>query len=171
MVGKRRSDGKGIGMKRALWTVLCLLVMPAAAAAQTSADRAFAQCGAIADANARLACYDAARDQSKATHWPEFGAPPATAAQSTPPPVARALPAPAEGKFVAAVARYNLSPRGRFTLVLDNGEIWRQSESDDGVAQFKQRGRNMVQISKGFWGSYDLRLNGANIVFKVTRIK
>jgi hypothetical protein len=76
-----------------------------------------------------------------------------------------------DGKLVAAVARYNLSPRGRFTLVLENGEIWQQLDSDDGAAQFKQRGRNVVQISKGFWGSYDLRLNGANIVFKVTRIK
>ncbi|HEX4104690.1 MAG TPA: hypothetical protein VHX92_00510 [Rhizomicrobium sp.] len=162
-------------MKSALWIALCLLMAPAVAAAQTSADRAFAQCGTVADANARLACYDAARDQSKATHWPEFGTPSATAQsaapQAAPPPVARALPAPAERKLVAAVARYNLSPRGRFTLVLDSGEIWRQSDSDDGVAQFKQRGRNMVQISKGFWGSYDLRLNGANIVFKVTRIK
>ena len=81
------------------------------------------------------------------------------------------LPAPPDGKLVAAVARYNLSPRGRFTLVLENGEIWQQMDSDDGAAQFKQRGRNVVQISKGFWGSYDLRLNGANIVFKVTRIK
>jgi septal ring-binding cell division protein DamX len=163
-------------MNRALWAALCLFVVPTAAAAQTSADLAFTQCGTIADANARLACYDAARDQSKATHWPEFGASPSTSAQSAPPQaappsVARALPTPAAGKLVAAVARYNLSPRGHFTLVLDDGEIWRQSDSDDGVAQFKQRGRNTVQISKGFWGSYDLRLNGANIVFKVTRIK
>ena len=65
----------------------------------------------------------------------------------------------------------NLSPRGRFTVVLENGEIWRQMDSDDGAAQFRQRGKNVVQISKGFWGSYDLRLNGANIVFKVTRIQ
>lgn len=163
-------------MKRASWTALCLLLTPAAACAQTQADRAFAQCGTIGDANARLACYDAARDQSKATHWPEFGAPSSTAAQhrapQAPPQAAtRSLSAPANGKLVAAVARYDLSPRGRFTVVLENGEIWRQLDSDDGAAQFKQRGRNVVQISKGFWGSYDLRLNGANIVFKVTRIQ
>jgi len=161
-------------MKRAPWTALCLLLVPASAGAQTAADHAFAQCGTIADATARLACYDTARDQSKAMHWPEFSAPPSTAAQSPAPqaaPTARALPAPADGKLAASVARYSLSPRGRFTLVLENGEIWRQMESDDGAAQFKERGKNVVQISKGFWGSYDLRLNGANIVFKVTRIK
>jgi hypothetical protein len=161
-------------MKRAPWTALCMLLVPAPAGAQTAADHAFAQCGTIADANARLACYDTARDQSKAMHWPEFGAAPSATAPSTvpqAPPIARALPAPANGKLVASVARYNLSPRGRFTLVLENGEIWQQLDSDDGAAQFKQRGGNVVQISKGFWGSYDLRLNGANIVFKVARIK
>lgn len=161
-------------MKRVPWTALCLLLVPAPAGAQTAADHAFAQCGTIADSHARLACYDTARDQSKAMHWPEFSAPPSTTAQSTAPqaaPTARALPAPADGKLAASVARYSLSPRGRFTLVLENGEIWRQLDSDDGAAQFRQRGRNVVQISRGFWGSYDLRLNGANIVFKVARIK
>jgi hypothetical protein len=151
-----------------------LLFAPAVARAQTAADRAFAQCGAIADATTRLACYDTARDQSRATHWPEFnstpvGLPPlpGPAPQAAPP-----RPAPSiDGKLVAAVARYSLSPRGRFTVVLDNGEVWQQLESDDGVAQFRQRGRNVVQISKGFWGSYDLKLNAANIVFKVTRIR
>lgn len=160
-------------MKHASWTIFFALIAPAAAHAQTAADNAFARCGAIADANARLACYDAARDQSKATHWPEFGTAPTQPMAPQPPPQAasRPLPAPTDGKLIAAVARYNLSARGHFTVVLDNGEIWQQMDSDDGVAQFRQRGRNVVQISKGFWGSYDLRLNAANTVFKVTRIK
>lgn len=136
--------------------------------AQTAADRALVQCGTIAEPNARLACYDAARDQSKARHWPEFNGAPAQPAPQT---AVRPPPSPAGGKLVAAVARYDLSPGGRFTVVLDNGEVWRQFDSDDGMAQFKQHGRNVVQISKGFWGSYDLRLNAANIVFKVTRIR
>lgn len=159
-------------MKFGPCVAVSLLLLPATAEAQTPADRAFAQCGAIADASARLACYDAARDQSKATHWPEFNAPP-TQALPSPAPQAAAHPpsSPANGKLTVAVAHYSLSPRGRFTVVLDNGEVWRQLDSDDGVAQFRQRGRNVVQISKGFWGSYDLRLNAANIVYKVARIR
>lgn len=160
-------------MKRVTGAALYLLLVPAFADAQTAADRALLQCGAIADANARLACYDAARDQSKAGHWPEFNAAPAQ--QAAPAPAhqgaMRALPPLTNGKLVASVVRYDLSARGRFTVVLDNGEIWRQLDSDDGVAQFNQRRKNVVQISKGFWGSYDLRLNAANIVFKVARIK
>ncbi len=160
---------------RAFCVAICLLIwslMPVVAQAQTAADSAFAQCGAIANSNARLACYDTARDQSKSMHWPELSAPPAP----TMAPPAMAVhaplpPAPRPGKLVAAVRQYSLSPHGRFTVVLDNGEIWRQLDSDDGAAQFRRNGRNIVEISRGFWGSYDLRLNAANLVYKVSRIK
>jgi len=157
-------------MNRGLWTIFCLLVLVAPAWAQTPADRAFAQCGTIADSRARLACYDAAREQSKATHWPEFSTAPT---QVAPPPVAARAPAhpSGNGKLVSNVTQYSFTPHGQFTVVLDNGEIWRQLDSDDGIARFKHSGGNIVQISKGFWGSYDLKLNTANNVFKVTRIR
>ena len=162
-------------MKHTFGTVFALLFLAGPAHAQTPADRAFAQCGAIADAGARLACYDAARDQSKATHWPEFGpgAPPAARAPAPPPVAARTTPdtKAAAGKLISHVAQYSFSPHGQFTVVLDNGEIWRQLDSDDGVAQFRHTGGNTVQISRGFWGSYDLKLNATNVVFKVARIK
>lgn len=157
-------------MKWGLRLALYLLVLPLSAQAQTEADRAFTQCGTIADARARLACYDAVRDQSKTTHWPEFSATPVRPA----PPVAARAPAPPSApssNLVSHVAQYSFSPHGQFTVVLDNGEIWRQLDSDDGVARFKHSGGNIVQISKGFWGSYDLKLNTANSVFKVVRLK
>lgn len=163
-------------MKKVLWTALGLLVLPVAAEGQTQADRAFAQCGAITDSQARLACYDSARDQAKGTHWPEFNSPPANAVRAAPPPPpaarrASSAPSPADSKLVARVAQYSFSPHGQFTIVLGNGEIWRQLDSDDGIARFKHSGGNVVQISRGFWGSYDLKLNAENIVFKVTRLK
>jgi hypothetical protein len=164
--------GKTVGAAAMLLLASGIVAGSYAQTGATAADRALAQCGAIAEPNARLSCYDAARDQSKATHWPEFNGAPARPAPLTAPQAAvRPPPSPTGGKFVAAVARYDLSSRGRFTVVLDNGEVWQQLDSDDGMAQFKQHGRNVVQISKGFWGSYDLRLNTANIVFKVTRIR
>jgi len=156
-------------MNRAIWTLLCLVVLAAPAEAQTAADRAFGQCGTIADARARLACYDAAREQSKATHWPEFSTAPS---HSTPSVATRTPePSPLAGKLISSVAQFSFSPHGQFTVVLENGEIWRQLDSDDGIARFKHSGGNVVQISKGFWGSYDLKLNTANNVFKVTRIR
>jgi len=163
-------------MKRVVWMAACFF-MPLSAHAQVTADRAFAQCGTIADANARLACYDAARDQSKATHWPEFGATPQPS-QAQPAPVqpapraaARAPVTSSDSKLVARVAQFSFSPHGQFTVVLDNGEIWRQLESDDGIAHFKHSSGDIVQISKGFWGSYDLRVNSSNIMFKVIRVR
>ena len=157
-------------MDRGLWAIFGLVILTAPASAQTAADRAFTQCGTIIDSRARLACYDAARDQSKATHWPEFGAAPT---QAVPPPVTARAPARplGSGKLVSNVTQYSFSQHGQFTVVLDNGEIWRQLDSDDGIARFKHSGANVVQISKGFWGSYDMKLNAANDVFKVTRVR
>lgn len=160
-------------MKRVTGTVVCLL-LPLPALAQPVADRVFAQCGPITDANARLACYDAARDQNKATHWSEFSSTPLSPTTGRAPratirkPV---VPSPGDSRMVARVTRYDVSPHGQFTVVLDNGEVWRQLASDDGAAHFRQPSGDLVQISKGFWKSYDLRLNGANTVFKVTRIR
>jgi hypothetical protein len=163
-------------VKPVLWIAIGAVFLPGFALAQTDADRAFAQCGTVADPNARLACYDAARNQNKSAHWPEFGgaAPTQTPSAQQPIPTqqaARPLPLPDQGKLVAAVTHFSLGHDGHFTVVLANGETWRQTDSDDGAAQFNQNGRNMVQISKGFWGSYDLRLNASNTVFKVTRVK
>lgn len=160
-------------MKRVIWMVACFLA-PLPALAQPASDRAFAQCGAIADANARLACYDAARDQNRTTHWSEFSSTPtAPATQPAPRVAARAptKPLPNDKRLMAHVTRYEFSPHGQFTVQLDNGEVWRQLDSDDGAAHFHQAHGDVVQISKGFWKSYDLTLNGANTVFKVTRIK
>jgi hypothetical protein len=162
-------------VKPVQWIAICAVFLPGFAVAQTDADRAFAQCGTISDANARLACYDDARNQSKSAHWPEFGASPGHASPAQPPmqQAARPLPSPApdHGKLTAAISHFSLAPNGRFIVVLDNGQIWRQLDSDDGAAQFKQHGGNVAQISKGFWGSYDLKLNNSNIVYKVTRTK
>ena len=151
-----------------------------------AADRAFAQCGSIADSTARLACYDSARStrppQAAAppagdngpAHYPEFSSPAQSAAKPLPAPGFTSNPLGSSargGKLTAAIASYSLSPSGRFTIVLDNGEVWRQVDADDGVAQFKSKGRNMVVISKGFLWSYDLRLNAMSAIFKVTRVK
>ena len=178
----------GIGGPLALVLPIALAASASAQDAPGAADRAFTQCSAIADPAARLACYDSAQPsrQSPAgsptnrpgapSHYPEFGG-----ATQAPPP---ANPAPTRAfgskgpdapvrsnNLVASVASYSLSPSGRFTIILDNGQIWRQVDSDDGVAQFKKQGRNMVAISKGFLWSYDLKLNAMSAVFKVTRVK
>ena len=160
-------------MKKFLLVSLSLLALSTpqvmAQIAGGNADRAFAQCGAFSDAAQRLACYDNARTNQPApaptSRYPEFGAAPPPRPQA-----AIAPPLPRNGKLTAGVVRYSVSSDGRFTIELDNGQVWKQNDADDETAQFK-KGVNRVTISKGFWHSYDLRLNSMSAIFKVDRVK
>lgn len=171
-------------MLRKICLIGACLVAAGPALAQSGSvttDHAFARCGEIADPSARLACYDAAQPPRLPpntpalghSRYPEFNS--ASSGRTQPRPNAAANGSNPEttmrGKLVAGVATYSVSPSGRFTIVLDNGQVWQQIESDDGVAQFKARGRNMVAISKGFLWSYDLKLNSGSAVFKVRQVK
>ena len=149
-----------------------LLLGSAPASAQNT--QTTSGCAAIADPASRLACYDAANTGGQKAgnapaqenaHWPEFNSP----ARALPSTVRPAEPLGQNRPLVAAVASHELMPNGRFVVTLDNGEIWRQLPTDAGKAQF--RDRNRVVISRGFWHSYDLKLNGMNAVFKVERLK
>jgi hypothetical protein len=72
---------------------------------------------------------------------------------------------------VARVVNYSFSKAHRFTVELDNGQVWRQYEGDAGSAHFKARGQNTVVITKEFWDSYNLKLNNMNAVFRVQRMR
>jgi hypothetical protein len=156
----------------------CLLALPnLKAQAQTDADRAFEQCGTITNAASRLACYDSARSVQQSApanstqHWSEFSTPSAGAVQPISPPPRAAMAMPAQNhNIVANVAHYTMSSDRKFTVLLDNGQTWKQLNSDDADAQFKEHGANRVVISRGFWKSYDLKLNSMNAVFKVVRV-
>jgi hypothetical protein len=113
------------------------------------------------------------------------GRPPQTSAQqfgneALPPPPP---PAPVPGQpappppptvidsITAGVTDYAFNPVGRFTVFLDNGQIWNQVPGDSNVARFKKSGPNSVTISRGLFGSYNLRVSGYPAIFKVTRLK
>ncbi|MBV9330209.1 MAG: hypothetical protein JOZ55_01515 [Alphaproteobacteria bacterium] len=70
----------------------------------------------------------------------------------------------------AGVADFAIHLDGRFTLFLDNGQIWQQLPGDVDKAIFLRSG-NKVVISRGFLGSYNLTLNGSGKLFKVRRVK
>jgi len=125
---------------------------------------------------------------------PPVALPAATAAP--PPPVATAAPPPKEtagpesfgaeelpqpeasaptaevDSITARLSGVTLSPLGKFTVVLDNGQVWRQLGGDSQLARFKEpAGANTVTISRGLFGSYNLSLNDTGTVFKVQRVK
>lgn len=72
----------------------------------------------------------------------------------------------------AAVTDYSRTPLGKFIVFLDNGQVWRQQDSDNEMADFRRNpGDNKVTISKGAIGSYNMTLNGSSRVFRVKRVK
>ena len=71
----------------------------------------------------------------------------------------------------AGVTSYALNEEGRYVLFLDNGQVWRQQSGDSAVMQFRKNAPNVVRISRGFWDSYNLKLNTMSALFKVVRVK
>jgi hypothetical protein len=77
-------------------------------------------------------------------------------------------PKPIES-ITAAVTDYSFNPFGRFVVFLDNGQVWKQIDSD--VAHFSKGGSNSVMIERGMMDSYNMHINDGNHVYKVTRVK
>jgi hypothetical protein len=59
----------------------------------------------------------------------------------------------------------------RFTVTLDNGQVWRQNESDTRVARFNGDGVETVTVSRGFLNSFSLIIAGQHGTYQVKRIK
>jgi hypothetical protein len=96
--------------------------------------------------------------------------------QAPPPPpgtpqTAANTPPPVIDSITATVTDYSFNPYDKFVVFLDNGQIWKQLESDTGTkARFEKGGKNVVVISRGFIGSYNITINDGP-VYKVTRVK
>lgn len=74
--------------------------------------------------------------------------------------------------ITAGLTEYAYNPFGKFLVILDNGQIWKQLQGDSGRAHFRRKASdNKVTISRGFLGSYNLTINGSNKVYKVNRVK
>lgn len=94
-------------------------------------------------------------------------APPTGSEQGT---ASAAPPQPEEiDSITAAVTDYSINPFGKFIVFLDNGQVWREIDSDP--AHFNKGSTNTVTIERGILGSYNLHINDGNKTYKVTRIK
>ncbi len=85
-----------------------------------------------------------------------------------PPPGQVAADQPLDS-IAATVSDYSFNPYGKFIVVLDNGQIWQQLDSD--IAHFIKGVKNSVTISRGMLGSYNLVVNDGSAMFKVRRLK
>lgn len=72
----------------------------------------------------------------------------------------------------AGVTDYAFTPFGKFIVFLDNGQVWRQEEGDADRAFFRKVPKdNTVTIGRGLLGSYNLKINDSEKIYKVTRVK
>ena len=181
-------------MKRMGIALLFLAGLSAPVLAQ-SLPQQLSRCLAITGTLQRLACYDAvAHGAGLSAPAPAYAPPPAptyapaytpTPAYAPPPVTASATPQNAFGadrlprtappphqvnRIVADIVHFDLDIRGRFTLTLSNGQVWRQIEGDD--SRTKPRpGARSVTIEHAVLGSYALTFNDSNRLYKVTRVQ
>jgi hypothetical protein len=89
-----------------------------------------------------------------------------------PPPAAGEPPPPGPiDSITAKVTNSAMDPFGKFVIFLDNDQVWQQLQGDVEHAEFSRSGGDVVTIARGFIGSYNLKLNDSNKMFKVKRIK
>lgn len=71
--------------------------------------------------------------------------------------------------MTAHIAAFSYNFYRRFTVVLDNGQVWRQDDDDDATPQLA-KGQS-VTITRGFLDAFHLKIAGEWGNFAVRRIK
>jgi len=127
-------------------------------------DTSFAQCAAVGDPTARLACYDALAGRAPATVAP---------APATAPPAAdfgkpSTAPKPAESLSARVVGSLREWQRGT-VIKLDNGQVWKVVGDEQGYYPNVPPNPE-VTITKTFFGGYVLEIRGFGRKIKVRRI-
>lgn len=167
-------------------SILALVAGPAHADATQDALAEIARCADLSDAAARLKCFDAAAPQARRAlaeaqarerrgilDWFGFGrtSKPVTKPEDFGKPAAPAAPGEIT-QLAATVAEFAKTPRGKAIFILDNGQVWRQLDSDTIDVIEPVPGKPMkVTIEVGFLGSYNLSVDGRNAIVKVRRLK
>ncbi len=130
---------------------------------------AASRCGSVATDRAWLDCYYSAANPARSL----LGLAPI-------PALATALPArtrPGEMfdkqpiKGSGRMTSYKFDSHGFFTVVLDNGEVWRQIDGDTTMAHwFKKPGFYVATVTAGALGSSNLSVQGEGRSYKVRRV-
>jgi len=132
---------------------------------------AASRCGSVAAERPWLDCYYAAANPARSL----LGLAPV----AVPAPVA--LPPAPTGhgnmfdkqsiKGGGRMASYKFDSNGFFTVVLDNGEVWRQIDGDTTMAHwFRKPGFYVATVTAGALGSSNLHIQGEGRGYKVRRV-
>lgn len=137
------------------------------------------RCYATENERTWLDCYYAAAAPMRA----ELGlapAPQVAVAQtpmppSVPPPDRfglKALPAPHADHIATRMASYTFDRNHSFTVILGNGQVWRQVSGDTHTAHWnKPADSYAVTVSHGSFSSFNFQVEGLPEVYKVDRVR
>jgi hypothetical protein len=79
------------------------------------------------------------------------------------------LPAGAD-RVVSRMKSFSFDHYGVFTVTLANGQVWRQLSGDTKYAHWKEpAAKYVVNISRGWLGSYNFQIRGNPGLYKVRR--
>lgn len=175
--------------------VAALIVAPAAAFAQSASDKAAdaaIACLDVADPAERLACLESATQEIKATRIRRETAEESAAADEAGAVIAgddasdedsfgaeRLASTKREKteerkkqRLEATVVEFRVNQFGVVTAVLDNGQVWRQLNSDDEVLRLPKKDKVLtVTVKKGALGNYMMKVNELKRTIRVKRIK
>jgi len=179
-----------VGVKEFTFSLItvafCLPPGTARAGPREDAAAAMVRCDAIRDNAAWLECHERATAQMRAALAGSNSAPaPAIPSRGRAaergvdrfgdenlPVVRPRASARTARKLIARAEDISFSKSGYFTIELDNGQWWRQVDGDTNYARFRTpANRNIVTIERGFFGSYNLHIQGLHQGFKVDRIR
>ena len=140
------------------------------------------RCSAVADERAWLDCYYAAANPVRGVLGLALmsGGPPPGG--TTPMPAAplrqqhgnvgfisRVLGAP-DVRVTSRMAAYNFNHGQNFTVTLENGQVWQQTDGDTATAHWRKDARSyLVTITGGAFGTYNLSVKGSPGLYKVRR--
>ncbi|MCE9523061.1 MAG: hypothetical protein K8S25_11605 [Alphaproteobacteria bacterium] len=185
---------------RIFWLLSAIVLISLPAQADTARDTlaAVAKCTDIAAATERLQCFDAAAAGAKTALAAQPQPIQQAAAQTGQPPaeeeeggvlswfgLSRPVkktedfgkpPVPTGPKEIseisASVLEFAKNPYGRSLFVLDNGQVWKQTDGDTFEVKDPAAGETMkVTIETAFMGSYTLKVVGRTGIVKVRRVK
>ncbi|HEY2835126.1 MAG TPA: hypothetical protein VGI89_01060 [Rhizomicrobium sp.] len=160
---------------------MLILASSAKAPAQTGDLRTeLMHCLSFSGTVERLSCYDRlARGAASGALGTSAATQPASPPRvAVPPPPGQlgqeelrgSAPAATPERVVAEISDFQKDAAGRFTISLTNGQVWQQVAGDTTAAQYGPGRTHGVTISRGSLGSYDLRFNDRNAIFKVRRV-
>lgn len=182
-------------MKKIVLTALMIALGAVPASAQPLQQQ-LSRCLGIPGVLQRLNCYDSVAKgagippMASAAPVPHTAAPaPAYRAPSAPvypaPVPAYVPPAPSlgserlpsavaaarrpENAVTAGVIKVVYDGTGRFTITLDNGQVWRQLSGDQSMLHGTRF--STAHITRGALGSYDLTVDSRNASYRVTRLQ